>query len=205
MLIRSLFCTAALVVAAGAVAADNKGVTVTQTVEKMPGDKPAGIATQTITLQATVDSIDQKNRTAVLRSMDGKTTQTINISPDVKNLDQVKKGDVVTVDQIETLALEVVPKGSAPSGKAGANFVDTAKPGEKPRRTEVQVREIVAKVTAIDYKARTVTLQGPEGRSVDLKVGPEAKRFDKVKKGDEVIVQHTIATAVAVTKAPKKN
>ena len=203
MIIRSLICTAALIVALNAAAAD-KDVNVTQSVVKKEGEKPAGVATQTITVKATIDSIDQKKRTAVISSMDGASTQTINISPDVKNLDQVKKGDVVTLEQVETLAIEVMPKGDAPSAKAAAKYVEVAKPGEKPRRTELEVTEFIATVTAIDYKERTVTLTGPEGRSKMLKVGPEATRFDKVKKGDEVLIQHTVATAVSVTKAEKK-
>ncbi|MCI0507299.1 MAG: hypothetical protein L0Z73_14480 [Gammaproteobacteria bacterium] len=203
MIIRSLVYTAALVVAFNAAAAD-EDVSVTQSIVKKEGEKPAGVATQTITIKAIVDSIDQKNRTAVLRSTDGKTSQTINISPDVKNLDQVKKGDEVTVEQVETLAIEVMPKGEAPSAKAAAKYVEVAKPGEKPRRTELQMSELIATVTSIDYKERTLTLTGPEGRIQKLKVGPEATRFDKVKKGDEVFVQHTIATAISVQKAEKK-
>lgn len=211
MVIRSLICTAALAVAFGAVAEEkakakeqDKGVSVTQSVVKKEGEKPAGTATMTVTVKAIIDSIDQKNRTVVLRSMDGKTTQTINIGPEVKNLAQVKKGDVVTVEQVETLAIEVMPKGEAPSAKAAAKMVDVAKPGEKPRRTEVQMTELVATVAEIDYKERTVTLTGPEGRSKTLKVGAEATRFDKIKKGDEVFVQHTVATAISVSKADKQ-
>jgi hypothetical protein len=46
-----------------------------------------------------------------------------------------------------------------------------------------------------------VTLRGPQQKAVTLKVGKEAKRFDEVKKGDEVVVRHTEALAINVEAA----
>ncbi|MFZ5876582.1 MAG: hypothetical protein ACOYXU_09250 [Nitrospirota bacterium] len=169
-----------------------------------PDDKPAGIIAASTTLKATVDAIDYDKRTVVLRSEDGQETTTLEVGPEVKNFAQVKKGDVLVVEQVESVALVVVPKGEAPSAKGGTSYVEVAKLGEKPRRVEVHTREIVATVDAIDYKARTVTLRGPEGNSRTLKVGPEAKRFDNVKKGDEVYVSYTETTAISVQAPPKK-
>jgi hypothetical protein len=169
-----------------------------------PSDKPAGVVLGTTTLKATVDAIDYDKRTVVLRSEDGSTTTKMDVGPEVKNFKQVKKGDVLVVEQVESLALVVVPKGEAPSAKGGSHYVETAKLGEKPRRVEVNTVEVVATVEAIDYKARTVTLKGPEGNTRTLKVGPEAKRFDNVKKGDEVYVSYTETTAISVQTPPKK-
>jgi len=49
---------------------------------------------------------------------------------------------------------------------------------------------ITATVVAIDKKARTVRLKGPEGGLVDLKVSESAKNFDQVKKGDAVTLTY---------------
>jgi hypothetical protein len=167
-------------------------------------DKPGGVVAAAATLKATVEAIDYDKRTVVLRSEDGKETTTLEVGPEVKNFAQVKKGDVLTVEHIESVALIVVPKGEAPSGKGGSSYVEVAKPGEKPRRVEVHTREIVATIEAIDYKARTVTLRGPEGNTRTLKVGPDAKRFDNAKKGDEVYVSYTESTAISVQTPAKK-
>ncbi|HYS94003.1 MAG TPA: hypothetical protein VEL48_11255, partial [Candidatus Acidoferrales bacterium] len=43
---------------------------------------------------------------------------------------------------------------------------------------------INATVEAVDKDKRTVTLKGSGGRSVTLKVGPNAKNFDQIKVGD---------------------
>lgn len=58
-----------------------------------------------------------------------------------------------------------------------------------------------ARVEEIDYKNRTVTLRGPQQKTATLKVGKEVKRFDQVKKGDEVVVRHIEAMAITVEAA----
>jgi hypothetical protein len=56
-----------------------------------------------------------------------------------------------------------------------------------------------ALVEDIDYSARLVTLKGPEGNSLTLKVGEQAKKFNEVKKGDRVAVTYTEALGISVT------
>ena len=64
----------------------------------------------------------------------------------------------------------------------------------------MKTAEITGDVQAIDYKQRTVTLKGPEGNLATLKVGKEAKRFNEVKKGDQVVLRVTEALLIDVTK-----
>jgi hypothetical protein len=63
-----------------------------------------------------------------------------------------------------------------------------------------QTTTIRALVTGIDYAKRTITLVGPGGDSKTLKVGPEARRFNEVKKGDHVVASYTEALGISVTK-----
>jgi Cu/Ag efflux protein CusF len=73
-------------------------------------------------------------------------------------------------------------------------------------KTVAGVGEVVgvtaeAKVTAVDAKKHTVTLQGPSGATRTYKVNPKFK-LDKVKAGDVVVI--TVIEAVAVSlKGPK--
>ena len=60
--------------------------------------------------------------------------------------------------------------------------------------------EVTAKVTAIDYNKRTVTLKGPEGNEKTIGVDENVKNFDQIKVGDEVVVRHTEALAISVAK-----
>jgi hypothetical protein len=59
---------------------------------------------------------------------------------------------------------------------------------------------VTAKVEAIDPQKRTVTLRGPQGNAVTLKVDEQVQKFDQVKAGDELVVRHTEAVAIAVQK-----
>jgi len=57
-------------------------------------------------------------------------------------------------------------------------------------------------VVAVDPKKSTITLKGPAGNVVDLKVrNPD--HFKVVKKGDQVEAVYSEALAVTVTPVPK--
>jgi hypothetical protein len=49
-----------------------------------------------------------------------------------------------------------------------------------------------------NYKNRTVTLRGPQQKTVTLKVDKDVKKFNEVTKGDEIVVKHTEALAINV-------
>jgi hypothetical protein len=72
--------------------------------------------------------------------------------------------------------------------------------GAKPEGVVVNTTELTATVEAIDYAKRTVTLKGPEGNTVTLKVDESAKDFKNVKKGDQVVARFTEAVAISVQK-----
>jgi Cu/Ag efflux protein CusF len=168
-----------------------------------PDDRPGGVAVATKTVTAKVTAIDYKTRKVTLQGKDGESVELV-VGPEAKNLDQVKKGDEVTFEYLESVAIVVTPKGATPPAAGQTAYVETAKPGEKPHGRAVQTTTVTATVEAIDYKARTVTLKGPAGNVRTLTVGPEAKRFNEVKKGDQVTVNLTEAVAVSVSKPQKK-
>ena len=58
--------------------------------------------------------------------------------------------------------------------------------------------EAIVKVIKIDRKARTVTFQGPRGRTETLTVPKEAQNFDRVKVGSSFKVRYVEAMAVAL-------
>ena len=59
---------------------------------------------------------------------------------------------------------------------------------------------VSATVEAIDYERRTITIQGPDGKSVTLSAGKEVNKFSEVKKGDLVTTEYLDAVAVIVRK-----
>jgi hypothetical protein len=46
-----------------------------------------------------------------------------------------------------------------------------------------------------------VTLEGPEGKTKTIKVDPRVKRLREVKVGDELVIRHTEAVAIALNQA----
>lgn len=87
-------------------------------------------------------------------------------------------------------------KSAAPADKSSA-----AAPAGEPGVVLADVTTINASVEAVDKDKRTVTLKGPGGRVVTLKVGPRARNFDQVKVGDTVRVRFLDSIALFVRKA----
>ncbi len=69
------------------------------------GEKPGGLAIRQATVTATVQSIDKKSQTAVLKGADGKIV-TVKVR-DPKNLENVNPGDEVVATYTRALAISV--------------------------------------------------------------------------------------------------
>ena len=153
---------------------------------------------ETETVQAKVVAIDQKTRMVTLQGADGEEL-TFRASDDVKNLPQVRKGDIVTVVHKQALALRLRKPGEVDPGPQVGEGVATAPLGEKPAAAGVEAAQITATVTKVDKAKQTITLRGPKGKHVTLKV-QDPKRLDQLKKGDKIEVTYTEAVAISVDK-----
>ena len=154
-----------------------------------------------VDVTATVTKIDQKTREVTLKAEDGEEYSFV-ASDDVKNLAQVKQGDVVTVTYAEALAYEV-KKGGQAVAPATAVAGGSAAPGMKPKGAIARQTTVTVLITAIDSKVPSVTFQGPKGNTRTIKVlHPE--KLQGVKVGDTVEITYTEALAVKVEEAPKK-
>ena len=136
-------------------------------------------------VRAKVVEIDQKSRIATLQGPKGNIV-IVDVPADVKNLEQVRAGDdlvfryaAAVLAKLEKVrgaggireTVETTEKASAPAG---------AMPGTAGRRTV----DILAKVSAVNTKARTVTLRGAT-RTVTLPV-PQDTDIKAFKVGDDV-------------------
>jgi hypothetical protein len=61
------------------------------------------------------------------------------------------------------------------------------------------VTTITAKVEAVDVAKRLVTIKGPLGRVVTLKVDERVKNLPQVKVGDELVLKYFEAVSIALT------
>jgi len=123
---------------------------------------------------------------------------------EVKNFKNIKKGDLVKVQTVESLALSVdkAKKGEKPSADVDT-LGSTAPVGAKPGAEQVVTRKITAEIVNVDKENSMVALKGPRGNVVDLVV-KDPKKLAGVKKGDMVTATYTVARAISVEKAPKK-
>lgn len=153
----------------------------------------------TVTATVTVTKIDYKTREVKVKSTDGKAYKFV-ASTDVKNLDQVKKGDVITVVYTEALAYEV----KSHSTNAGTTTaVASANTGEKPAAAVAQQTTVTVTITAIDTKAPSVTIKEPDGTVETIKVKDPSK-LTGIKVGDVVDLTYTEAFAIKVDPSVKK-
>ena len=80
----------------------------------MSADKPI-TKSESVQVKATVVAVDQATRMVTLKGPDGKTFE-VQAGSAVRQLDQVKPGDAVSVTYTESLAFQVAPKGETPQG-----------------------------------------------------------------------------------------
>lgn len=154
-----------------------------------------------VDVTATVTKVDQKTREVTLRKGDGEEFSFV-ASDDVKNLAQLKTGDLVKATYAEALAYEV-KKGGQAVAPATAVAGGSAAPGMKPAGAIARQTTVTVLITAIDPKAPSVTFKGPAGNTKTIKVlHPE--KLQGVNVGDTVEITYTEALAIKVEEAPKK-
>jgi Cu/Ag efflux protein CusF len=156
---------------------------------------------ETTTVTAKVTGINQTTRKVTLKTDDGKEYSFI-AGDNVKNLAQVKKGDLITAVYTEAIAYQV-RKHNKDTGVVVTNAVGAAPLGAKPAGAVVQQTTVAVTITAIDPTIPTVTFRGPQGNTKTIKV-KDPQKLVGVKVGDVVDITYTEALAVKVDAAPAK-
>lgn len=193
----SIFLSALVLAWALPVAAQKPDVTGGAVVASEPGKAAVAHA---VKVTAQVVAIDKASRTVTLKGPKGKVVEVV-AGDEVKNFDQIKVGDFLAVSYVQALSLELQKTRTGAGGISVQSAAASAKPGERPAAAAGHEITAIAKVTAVDRKAKTITLKGPRGNSVTLDVrNPE--QFKVVKVGDEVLVDYTEAMAISVEPAP---
>jgi len=172
-----------------------------ETMTSLPEGMHGGVALDTQSATATVQSVNATDRTVVLQHPDGSTT-TYECGPEVRNFDQIKVGDHVTATVAESLAIGLMKGGGIPLGTGTATAVVRAPAGAKPGGKLVDTVGFTAKVISVDTVNRTVTLQTADNPNETVKVGPDIN-LANVNPGDDVGVRLTRAFAIQVT-SPEK-
>jgi Cu/Ag efflux protein CusF len=157
------------------------------------------VASETVT--ATVVKVDQQTREVTLKAEDGEEFSFV-ASEDVRNLAQMKPGDVVTATYAEALAYEV-KKGGTVVGPATVVGGAAAELGARPAGGIARQTTATVIITAIDPEVPSVTFKGPQGNTRTITV-QHPEKLEGVSVGDTVELTFTEAFAIKVEAAPKK-
>ena len=162
--------------------------------------KPKVQEAAVVTVRGTVEAIDTEKQTVTLKGP--KRTLTVHVR-DPKKLEAIKVGDPVVAKYYEALAFEVKKPGAATPGTTAQQGVATSKPGETPAGAIGQQVTVTVTIVAIDKKADTATIKGPDGTTETVKAR-DPKNLEAVKVGDLVEITYTRALAIALDKSAMK-
>jgi Cu/Ag efflux protein CusF len=170
--------------------------------EATPAPLTSGKVGGVVKVTATVEDIDVAKRLVKLKDENGEVTE-LAIPKQVRNLAQVKKGDLVVARYYEAIAYDVFKAGTEIPPAASAVASERAKLGERPGAGVAEATTFTATIEAIDKPNSKVTLKGPEGNKETFKV-KDPKKLDVVNVGDQVQMTFTRALAISVKPAPTK-
>ncbi len=175
-----------------------QGATATEVAVAGPGVR--GVANE-VEIRAKVVALDMARRTASLKGPKGNVV-TVNVPTEVRNFDQVRVGDELSVRYATAVAakLERVAKSGIRERVETADAA-RAEQGDKPGVAIGRTVEILAEVQSIDKKNNQVVLRGAE-RTVAMVVPPSVD-IKTLKVGDEVRALFIEAAVVTVEKVAK--
>lgn len=167
-----------------------------------PAAKPAQVMdiegmSKLVKVTAVVQAVDQQNRVVTLTGPEGNTFSVL-VDPAVKNLPQVKAGDVLVVAYYESLVLDF-QKGDGI--RMATTFDDSAraKAGSKPGAAALTKVTLVTNVWALNPAKGLVTVRGPYGHFTEVRLKDPAM-LSGVKVGDQMKLTYTQAVAVDIQK-----
>ena len=194
----SVLAGAALLLAVGCAKHEPAPPAPSTTVSRSTGP---GTVSALVTTTATVEDVDQESRVVTLRTAEGEIVH-FKADESVRNLPQVQKGDHVTATYYEALALRLREAEGEEPRMTVSEQIERAPLGEKPSGMVVRDTTLTAKVTAVDKKKQTVTLEGPRGGKVTLDVDDPAK-LEQAKVGHLVEATYREAVSISVQKPSK--
>lgn len=151
--------------------------------------------------EGTVTKVDKKSRTIFFKNNEGESKFVA--GPEIKNFDQIKKGDRLSVTYELAVAIELIKsKSDGIRSKVETSSETTSKAGEKPTRTISNTTTIIADIVEVDRPKKLVSVKGPSGKVTVVTVKNPQLLAD-VNVGEQVKVIYFDAMAASIT-APKK-
>ena len=150
------------------------------------------------TLRARVEAVDPETRVVTLVDADGNRA-TFRADEAVVNLPQVKVGDTVVGQVMQSVAIEVRPATAAEKAAPDsiAEVAAAAEPGQKPAGLYVRQAKALFTIASIDKAKGGGMLRDSAGRTHFVKVRDPAV-LTRVKVGETVVVTVTDSVRIEV-------
>lgn len=163
------------------------------------------IDTVLVSVTASVQSIDSKNREVTLKGPLGNSV-TFTVDKRVKRFDEIKVGDYVTAEYYVSVAAEVREPTAAEKETPIVLLEGAGKapPGTSPAAGGLRRFKVVTTIEGLDRPTQTITVKGPLGNYLTARVA-DPTRLTEVRIGQTIVVTYTEALAVSLEKANKKN
>lgn len=152
--------------------------------------------------EGTVTKIDKKSRTIFFKNNQGESKFVA--GPEIKNFDQIKKGDRLSVTYELAVAIELIKtKSDGIRSKVETTSETSSKAGEKPARTITNTTTIIADIVDVDRAKKLVSVKGPSGKVTVVTVKNPQLLAD-VNVGEQVKVVYFDAMAASIAPPKKK-
>lgn len=166
--------------------------------------KPSREDVKVTTMKARVVAVDQATRRVTLEDAAGDRI-TLRADEAVRNLAQVKVGDEVLGEKVETLAVEVreaTPEEIAAPAAVGEGL-QTAELGEKPAGRYVRVMREVFSIVGIDKGAGTVTVRSLDDGQTSTVPARDPRNLGLIEVGDTAVLTYIESLTLAVVPPSK--
>jgi hypothetical protein len=152
-----------------------------------------------VKMTGTIEDVDMASRLVTVKGPEGGMV-TVQAGPEVKNLGEVKKGDQVTIGYYKSMAVDVIPDGTAPKSSEETAKV-AAEPGTKPGGAVARQERTTVKIASVDPIKKAISFYGRDGRWREVSMDrPNLQHYlTELKDGDTVEVVYTEALAVSIS------
>ena len=155
-----------------------------------------------LTVEATVKDINKETREITLINDKGES-ESFTLDEDAGQLDDIDKGDRISVEYLEAVTIHVFGADEIKRGSDAQALIAETPAGEKPAAMIAEQVSLVVTIEDIDLENELVTLKNKDGETKT--VSPKyPENLKKVKVGDKVKITYTTAVGFSVTEKPKK-
>jgi hypothetical protein len=153
------------------------------------------------TITATIEAIDKASRVVTLKGPKGNSVD-VKAPDQMEGFNSLKVGDEVTATYFAAVMLRARKPGDpAATGEPATTVRRTERtPGSDTR----QERTFTVTVEAVDMKAPSLRVKGPQGRVVTMTVA-DPKQLQNLKAGDTVDLTYFESLLVKVGRPAKKD